>query len=128
MAIAIGTRLLVRTCTGGGTHDFHPFKTGQSRRYPPDYHPVMPSQQTEITRNVLARITFWLVAGLAGSMLFAVVFQRPLGISIDGVRIAERIFFANLMIALLVAQFYFPRPRFPRKHARRKSSTARSEP
>ena len=87
----------------------------------------MPSKQPEITRNVLARIIFWLVAILAGSMLLVVVFQRPLGISIDGVHIAERIFFANLAIALLVTQFYFPRPRFPRKNARRKSSTARSE-
>jgi hypothetical protein len=74
------------------------------------------------TRDVLARIIMSLMAILAGFLMFVVIFQSPLGISADGIRIAERIFFASLAIAFLVAQFYFPRPRFPRKIRERKSS------
>ena len=58
------------------------------------------ASRKEITRDVLARIIVWLVVILTGATFFVVIFQRPLGISADGVRTAERIFFANFVIAL----------------------------
>lgn len=89
------------------------------------YHRLMATKQTNATRDTLARIHGWQTAILSGAVVFLVCFQRSLGISPEGIATVKWILCANLLIELPIARFYFPRPRFPRNHAKGKSSTGR---